>query len=331
LSDVPSYGPDAVSGTAGYKGWWLYKRPYRYVNEDDRDRMPDELCADWAAEVLGARRERPFFLGVGFSRPHIPLYAPKKYFDMFPVQQIQLPPYLSNDTDDCARALLLADAKGLEKFRLLHAAGGEMMWKHWIQAYLACVAFVDDQVGKVLRALEAGPHAKNTIVILTSDHGFHMGEKDYIFKNSLWEESTRVPLVVAVPDGRGAGRRCETPVSLIDMYPSVLDLCGLEGDPNAGRGGRALEGHSIRPLLEDPQNGKWDGPPVALTQLGGGDAAHFSVRSRRWRFTLCGSGEEELYDHSADPHEWKNLAAEPAHERTKQELKRELLRIARKS
>lgn len=327
LSDVPSYGPDAASGAPGHKGWWMYKRPFRYASEEDRDRMPDELCAEWAAEVLRGRRDRPFFLGVGFSRPHIPLYAPKKYFDRFPVEQIQFPPYLSNDTDDCARALLQADAKGLEKFRLLHAAGGETMWKRWIQAYLACVAFVDDQVGRVLAALEASPHAKNTVVILTSDHGFHMGEKDYIFKNSLWEESTRVPLVVAMPEGRGAGKRCETPVSLIDLYPSVLDFCGLAGDPNAGRGGKALEGYSLKPLVEDPEGGKWSGPPVALTQLGGGERAHYSVRSRRWRYTLCSNGEEELYDHEADPHEWKNLAAEPAMQGRKAELRGELLRM----
>lgn len=327
LSDVPAYGPDAANGAPGYKGWWLYKRPFRYVNEDDRDRMPDELCADWAVEALRARHERPFFLGVGFSRPHIPLYAPKKFFDMFPVEQIQFPPYLSNDTDDCARALLLADAKGLEKFRLLHAAGGELMWKQWMQAYLACVAFVDEQVGKVLRALEASPHAKNTVVILTSDHGFHMGEKDYIFKNSLWEESTRVPLVVALPGGRNAGRQCDSPVSLIDMYPSVLDLCGLQGDPNAAAGGLALEGHSIRPFLEDPRQGRWSGPRIALTQLGGGDKAHYSVRSSRWRYTLCSNGEEELYDHSSDPHEWNNLAAAPAHSGTKSELKAELTKL----
>jgi arylsulfatase A-like enzyme len=309
----------------------MYKRPFRYVDEDDRDRMPDELCADWAAEILHSRHQGPFFLGVGFSRPHIPLYAPKKYFDMFPLERIEFPPYLSNDTDDCARALLLGDPKGLEKFRLLHAAGGEEMWKRWIQAYLACVAFVDDQAGKVLRALESGPHARNTIVILTSDHGFHMGEKDYIFKNSLWEESTRVPLVVAMPDGMSAGRRCDAPVSLIDMYPSVLDLCGLPGDPNSGAGGRRLDGHSIRPFLEDPQQGKWSGPEVALTQLGGGERAHHTVRGRRWRYTLCSNGEEELYDHSADPHEWKNLAADPAHKEVKQRLKAELLRMTGRS
>ena len=275
LSDVPSFAPDPAKGVPGYSGWWMAKRPFRYAGEGDRDPLPDELCADWAAGVLRERHDRPFFLGVGFSHPHIPLYAPKRYFDIFPPESIELPPYLSNDTDDCARALLLADPKGLEKFRLLHAAGGEMMWKRWIQAYLACVAFVDDQAGKVLRALEASPYAKNTIVILTSDHGFHMGEKDYIFKNSLWEESTRVPLVVALPDGGNAGRRCGAPVSLIDMYPSVLDLCGLPANPDTGGNRLPLDGHSIRPFLDDPENGKWNGPPVAITQLGGGEKSHF--------------------------------------------------------
>ncbi|MBM3744397.1 MAG: sulfatase [Acidobacteria bacterium] len=331
LSDVPAFKADPAKGAPGYRGWWLYQRPFRYVSEQDREPMPDEACAEWAAEVLSRRHERPFFLGVGFSRPHIPLYAPKKYFDMFPPDRIQLPPYLSNDVDDCARALLLADPKGLEKFRLLHAAGGEIMWKRWIQAYLACVTFVDDQVGKVLDALERSPHARNTIVILTSDHGFHMGEKDYIFKNSLWEESTRVPLVIDAPELRRRGARCDHPVSLIDMYPTIADLCGLPADPNARGNGYRLDGYSIRPFLDDPHSGSWSGPSVAVTQLGAGERAHYSIRGRQWRYTLCANGEEELYDHAADPNEWTNLAPDPKFAAVKADLKRELLRITRKA
>ena len=331
LSDVPEFKPDPAKGVPGYRGWRQYKAPFRYVNEQDRDRMADELCADWAAGVLSKRHDQPFFLGVGFSRPHIPLYAPKKYFDMFPAERMELPPYKSNDTDDCARALLQADAKGLEKFRLLHAAGGERMWKQWLQAYLACVAFVDDQVGKVLDALERSPHAGNTIVILTSDHGFHMGEKDYIFKNSLWEESTRIPLVIDAPGFNRSGARCDHPVSLIDMYPTLVELCGLPKDPNSAGNRYRLDGYSMQPFLDNPRSGSWDGPAYAITQVGGGERAHYSIRGRQWRYTLCNNGEEEMYDHSADPNEWTNLAPDPKFAAKKAELKGELLRLTRKS
>lgn len=331
LSDVPEFKPDPAKGIPGYRGWRQYNAPFRYVNEEDRDLIADELCAKWAADVLSRKHDTPFFLGVGFSRPHIPLYAPKKYFDMFPAESIQLPPYLSNDTDDCARALLLADAKGLEKFRLLHAAGGEMMWKRWIQAYLACVSFADDQVGKVLNALERSPYARDTVVILTSDHGFHMGEKDYIFKNSLWEESTRVPLVIDTPGMSGGGARCDQPVSLIDMYPTIADLCGLPAEPNAGGNGYRLDGFTLRPFLENPRNGSWNGPAFALTELGAGQKAHFSIRGRQWRYTLCANGEEELYDHATDPNEWTNLASDAKFGKVKAELKRELLQMTAQS
>jgi arylsulfatase A-like enzyme len=328
---VPEFKPDAAKDIPGYRGWRIYNRPYRYVTEEDREPLPDEACAGWAAQVLSQRHDKPFFLGVGFGRPHIPLYVPKKYFDMFPADKIQLPPYKSDDTDDCARALLLADPKGIEKFRLLHAAGGEEMWKRWIQAYLASVAFADDQVGKVLDALERSPHARNSIVILTSDHGFHLGEKDYIFKNSLWEESTRVPLVIDAPGITRDAAPCDHPVSLIDMYPTIADLCGLPANPNSGGNGLPLDGFSVRPFLENPRGGTWKGPSVAVTQLGAGARSHFSIRGRRWRYTLCANGEEELYDHAVDPNEWTNLAADPKFSQVKAEQKAELQRITRKS
>ena len=202
------------------------------------------------------------------------------------------------------------------------------MWKRWIQAYLACVAFVDDQVGKVLAALEASPYAKNTIVIVTSDHGFHMGEKDYLFKDSAWEESCRVPLVVYAPGVTQPGTRCNHPVSLIDLYPTLIDLCGLSKNPNADTNGYPLDGHSIRPFLKNPHRGHWKGPPVALSVIGGwGRTLNFSVRSRDWRYVLCENGEEELYDHTSDPHEWTNLAKDPEYAQTKKKLQKQLLKL----
>lgn len=329
LSNVPDWPADPEKGIPGYKGWRLYNRPFRYVSADDRDLVPDELYAQYATEVLQREHDKPLFLGVGFCRPHTPLYAPKEYFDMFPLESIQLPPYKADDLEDCAEALKKFQPYGFERYQLMIDAGGEEMWKRWIQAYLACVAFVDDQVGKVLAALEKSPYAKNTIVIVTSDHGFHMGEKDYLFKDSAWEESCRIPLVVYAPGVSQPGTECEHPVSLIDLYPTLIDLCGLDKNPNAGTNGYPLDGYSIRPFLHDPYRGRWRGPAVALSMIGGwGRALNFSVRSRDWRYVLCENGEEELYDHRKDPHEWTNLAQDTRFTDVKNSLRNHLIQSA---
>jgi len=335
LSDVPDVPAEAEKATPGHKGWMLYGKPFRYVSEDDRDLMTDELSAQWAVEKLREAHEKPFFMVVGLMRPHTPMYAPKKYFDMFPFEDIQLPPYLEGDLDDCAEILKVSYGK--EFFDRLMTHGGVKLWKLWIQAYLACVAFVDDQVGKILDALEKSPCVDNTVVIFTSDHGYHMGEKDNLFKLTVWEESTRVPLVVSAPWITRPDTECDKPVSLIDMYPTLIDLCGLEKNPNEKTSNVALDGHSIRPFLKNPQNGTWGGPKVAISviydySLQEGEKTsrgqNFTVRSRHWRYTLCLNGEEELYDHRKDPHEWTNLARDPKHADIKKQLREQLCRLA---
>jgi len=308
----------------------MTRKPLRYVDDGDRDRVPDEVSADWAVNVLKRTHDRPFYLGVGFIRPHTPLYAPKKYFDMFPIEDIQLPPYKKDDLEDCARVLRGRWQWGFKKFRALIASGGERAWKEWVQAYLACIAFVDDQIGKVLDALDAAGHRDNTIIVLTGDNGYHVGEKDCIQKWHLWDESTRVPLLVHVPGCAGNGKTCEHPVSLVDVYPTLVDLCGLPASPNKPRGGPDLDGHSLRPLLNDPEGGSWNGPAVALMGIRDGKAnPHFSVRSSRYRYTLCGNGEQELYDHRDDPNEWNNLAGKPEMAEIAGNLRKELMEILR--
>jgi len=176
------------------------------------------------------------------------------------------------------------------------------------------VAFVDDQVGKVLDALEESPYACNTLVILTSDHGYHMGEKEYLFKYSPWEESVRIPLVIAGP-GVATNLQCASPVSLIDLYPTLVDYARIPEPPR-------LDGFSLRQLLEHPEEGKWEGPdfsfaasastvPVEQNVPARAQDQHFSLRTERYRYIRCRNGEEELYDHREDPHEWKNLADNP--------------------
>lgn len=253
--------------------------------------MPDHRVADWAAAKLAEDHDGPFFLAAGFWRPHVPMYAPQRWFDLHPGAQVQLPAVLAEDRDDLpdyAKALTLG----------LPAPRHEWMvendeWRHAVQAYLASTSFVDDCVGRVLDALAASPHAEDTIVVLLSDHGFHLGEKQRWAKRSLWETSTRVPLIIAAPGEQpGVSRR---PVGLVDVYPTLLDLAGFAPD-----GG--LEGHSLAPLIADPE-GPW--PHAAVTTFGPGN---HTVRSSRWRYTRYADGSEELYDHGEDPHEWRNLA-----------------------
>ncbi|MCK5462673.1 MAG: sulfatase-like hydrolase/transferase, partial [Bacteroidales bacterium] len=186
--------------------------------------------------------------------------------------------------------------------------------------------------------LENSQYAKNTIVVITSDHGYHMGEKNQLFKHTVWEESTRVPMIFRFPDRKNSGLNCDHPVGLIDLYPTLVDLCGISDNTKRNEDGHPLDGHSMRPFLKDPVNGSWDGPsvalscidagiPVALNEPGGIEDQQFTVRSRDWRYVLTRTGAEELYDHRSDPHEWHNLAGNPDFAEIKDKLKNELLRI----
>jgi len=200
-----------------------------------------------------------------------------------------------------------------------------------VQAYLATVSFVDDQVGRLMEALEAGGYADNTVIVFTSDNGYHLGEKDCIQKWHLWNESTRLPLLIHVSGTTAMGQDCVHPVSHIDLYPTLIELCGLPPQPHQGEE-YALDGHSLVPFLNDPGTDKWRGPPVALIGIRDGqDPPHFSVCSERYCFTLCANGEEELYDHDRDPHEWTNLAGSPAHGKTKKQLREELAALLKTS
>ena len=341
LSDMPRVPPNRSMGTPGFDGWIDRGRPFRYVSASDRDLMTDERSAEWVHEKLAQTRDKPFFITVGFMRPHCPWVVPQKYFDMFPLDDIQFPPYLANDLEDCGQFIRKMKEKSswytrLERLR--EAYPGQEGWKRWIRGYLASVAFVDDQLGKVLDALDKSPHAENTIVVFTSDHGFHMGEKDLLIKKTVWEESTRVPLVICAPGVAKPNQQCEQPVSLVDLYPTLIDLCGLPNEPNREGNKRPLDGNSLRPLIADPTRDVWDGPPVALSVIEGGDPVgigeiapverqHFTVRSRHWRYCLWANGEEELYDHRADPHEWHNLAADPEQTKIKAELREEMRKL----
>lgn len=276
-------------------------------------------------------------MAIGFVRPHTPLLAPDKYFDMFPLDQIELDKWMDDDKKDTYyNNNIKEDNKGPRYYRMLMESYGgnrELALKSFLQAYLACVAFIDDQVGLLLNALDNSSLRSNTIVVFTSDHGWQMGEKDYLFKNSPWEESTRVPLIIRTPSSK-AGLKIEQPVSLIDIYPTLMDLNTLKGDNKITPAGGYLGGHSLKPFLEN-NPADWQGPKGALTVVGNfgvnisAEKQNYSYRTSQWRYIRYSNGEEELYDHYKDPYEWKNLAKNKTYLAIKQQLGKEMEDIIR--
>ncbi len=267
------------------------------LDVDDAE-MGDTKVVDWVIEQLQKHHDQPLFLACGIFRPHLPWYVPRSYFDRFPVGQIQLPEHREDDLQDIpAAGVRMAKPTGD------HAAVREHgQWHAAVQGYLASIHYADKQIGRLLDALDASPNANNTIVVLWTDHGWHLGEKQHWRKFALWEEATRTPLVFVAPpgtpgltQGTTAGTRIDKPVSLLDVYPTLVDLCGLPE-----RGG--LSGQSLVPLMADPQR-KWERP--AITTHG---RLNHAVRSDRWRYVQYADGSEELYDHQADPMEYTNLA-----------------------
>lgn len=259
--------------------------------KDEAD-YDDARTVDFAVEYLQRKHRGPFFLACGIFRPHLPWYVPKKYFDLYPLDQIKLPKAPKNDLDDIPKeglALSKARRSDLEKIK---SAGKR---KHAVQAYLACITFADAQFGRLLDALEGSDYADNTIVVFWSDHGWHLGEKNHWHKMTLWEEATRVPFLIAAPGAAKAGARCDRPVGLIDIYPTLIDLCALRPKPE-------LDGESLLALLKSPATER---KRPALTVYKRGQCA---VRSQRWRYIRYSDGGEELYDHDSDPNEWTNLA-----------------------
>lgn len=253
----------------------------------------DWKVASWAVEQLQQQQPEPFFLSVGFFLPHVPCYATQKWFDLYPEDSLQLPPFQANDRDDTPRFSWYLHWKLPEPRQKFLQEANE--WKNLVRSYLACTSFVDSQVGRVLEALEASGKADNTIVVLWSDHGWHLGEKLITGKNTLWDRSTRVPLIFAGP-GVNVGR-CEQPAELLDMYPTLLDLCGLPKNDQ-------LEGHSLMPQLKDASAAReW---PAITTH----NHDNHGIRSKDWRFIQYADGTEELYNMQTDPNEWNNLAAD---------------------
>jgi len=284
------------------------------------DEMVDGMFANWAVSELEKTHDKPLFLACGFVKPHLPWYVPQKYFDMHPMESIELPETIENDLEDIpdfGRKLAreVWDPSGDRNFAV---EGGDHnnviannQWQRAVQSYLATISFADVQVGKLLDALGKSDYADNTIIVLWGDHGWHLGEKEHWRKHALWETTTHTTLIISAPEGIVKNQLCERPVSLIDIYPTLVEMCGL---PER----QGLDGQSIVPLLKDPEE-KWERP--AITTYG---YKNHAVRTERWRFIQYNDGTEELYDHTGDPNEWNNLAAKQEYQAVLEDLRRYL-------
>lgn len=275
----------------------------------EHDHQQDDYkIATWAVEQLQElgddTREQPFMLFCGFRRPHVPCFAPQKWFDLYPEDTLLMPPIQASDRDDTpAFSWYLHWQLPEPRLSWLERAGEA---KSLVRAYLASTSFVDAMVGRVTAALAENGLADNTIVVLWSDHGYHLGEKEISGKNTLWDRSTRVPFIIAGP-GLPTGARCSQPAELLDIYPTLTDLVGLPAP-------EILEGHSLRPQL-DNANARREWPAITTHNQG-----NHGIRTDRYRYIRYADGSEELYDMLDDPQEWKNLAGNSDYRETMQEL-----------
>ena len=268
--------------------------------------MNDTLNANHAIKQLQKKHDKPFFIACGLFNPHMPWYVPKKYFDMFPLDKVTTPKLLKNDLDDIPPlGVDLTHRKGVYVDRVLKAG----LHKQGVQAYLATTAYADAQIGRVLDALDKSPYRNNTIVVFLTDHGFHLGEKHHWQKATLWEEATHSLLMFRVPGVTpAAGAVCQRFVSLLDIYPTLADLCGLKPPSH-------LDGRSLAPLLKDPK-AEWKSTAITgLTSKSGPWSPYISIRNEMGRYLRYKKGQEEFYDTRKDPREWTNLIKDPEYAR----------------
>lgn len=283
---------------------------YPYKESDHKDWK----TASWAVEQLDREPKVPFFMAVGFSLPHVPLLATQKWFDLYPEDEVVLPRMLLDDRSDTPRFSWYLHWKLPEPRQKFLLQKGEQI--KIVQAYLASVSFVDSQIGRVLDALERNKMADDTIVVLWSDHGYHLGEKEITGKNTLWDRSTRVPLIFAGP-GVEKGQKSNRPAELLDIYPTLSELCGLEVP-------EYLEGLSLVPQLQDAEAQRTR--PAITTD----NHDNHGLRTERWRYIRYADGSEELYDMVKDPNEFTNLAADLRYAAQKLALRKQLPEINRK-
>tara|TARA_R110002051_G_scaffold318695_1_gene401377 strand:- start:11577 stop:13073 length:1497 start_codon:yes stop_codon:yes gene_type:complete len=257
--------------------------------------MPDHQSVNWVVERLDRKYDKPFFMGLGFLRVHVPLYVPQKWFDLYPLEDIQTPPYKSDDLNDIPNIGLQINDLPMMPSTEWAKENGE--WKKIVQAYLACVSFVDNELGRVLDALESSKYADNTIIVLWSDHGYRLGEKGTFAKHALWETATKAPLLFAAPN-LPKGKKIDAPVEMLSIYPTLLELSGL---PAYARN----EAQSLVPLMKTRSS---ENDTYAITTFG---MNNHTVKVKGYRYIQYEDGTEEFYNHNSDPNEWTNEAKNP--------------------
>jgi arylsulfatase A-like enzyme len=291
---APPGAPLTPSGR-GEQDWG----PIHLAEED----MNDTLNVDNAIRRLQQQHDKPFFIACGTFNPHMPWYVPQKYFDMFPLDEVTTPELLEDDLDDVPE---WGVELTLGKQKYVNSVFAHGLHKQGVQAYLATTAYVDAQMGRVLDALDKSPHRDNTVVVFLTDHGFHLAEKHHWQKATLWEEATHSLLMIRAPGVTPAGgAACERFVSLLDIYPTLAELCGLEPPDH-------LDGRSLVPLLKNPK-AAWQSTAITgLTSKGGPTwYPYLSIRNEKGRYIRYVDGQEEFYDTTRDPHEWTNLIDNP--------------------
>lgn len=318
-SSWDDYWPDTLSGEVAEPiapdvehplrgGTPLYKLDTTFdwgVVDTPVEKTPDYQTSDWIIRQLKTPATQPLFIGYGIGKPHLPWYLPKAYFDRYPLHSVQLPAVLQGDLDDVPAA----GRELINEYLHKHVIRNDF-WKKAVQAYLASITFADEQLGRVMRALAASPLAHNTLIVLWSDHGWHLGEKLQWRKLTLWQEATHVPLIFSGP-GVQAGQRCHAPVSLLDLYPTLTSLAKLPMP-------YATAGHNLAPLLQQA-TAPWPHKAFTVWQMHG-TQNHVAVVDERYRLIRYADGSKELYDHDRDPHEWHNLAGQDAYQTIEKSL-----------
>jgi arylsulfatase A-like enzyme len=261
----------------------------------DEDKGDYQIASWTIQQIEQASAEQPFFIATGFFLPHVPCYATQAWFDLYPDDDSVLPTIKTDDRNDTPRFSWYLHWE-LPEPRLKWVQENQQ-WRNLVRSYLASTSFVDAQIGRILDALKASGKADNTVVVLWGDHGWHLGEKGITGKNTLWDRSTRVPLIFAGP-GVSAGGRCQKPAELLDIYPTLIELCGLPPRED-------LEGISLGPQLRDATAHR-ERPAITSHNQG-----NHGIRSQRWRYIRYADGSQELYDMQSDPHEWTNLIDQP--------------------
>ncbi|WP_245415205.1 sulfatase [Hoeflea marina] len=289
---------------------WNHLFDWGVLPAEREDEMPDGRTVAHVTDFLMRPGREEFFCAAGLYKPHLPWYLPQRFLDLYPLDEVVLPFVKDDDLDDVPEtARLWATNPPDHETVLLHG-----QWRHAVQGYLAAISYCDSQIGLILDALDASPYRDDTMIVLWGDNGFHLGEKLHWRKFVLWEEATRVPFIV-VPPGGGGRARVDSPVSLVDLFPTLCELAGLA--PIDG-----VDGESLTPLMHSDTASR-SGPAVITWQQG-----NHSIRSGSWRYTRYRDGGEELYEQMADPYEWTNLAQDPRFAETLARLRLEMEKVA---